>query len=167
MDHSIFLAINGLAGLNPILDTIGRILAKEFIYVYAALVAAVWFWPQYQNRIYVAFASAFISRVIIVESIKRMVGRPRPFEILDVHQLLVDEGRGKSFPSGHTVIFFAIAFAFYGTRWFWPFFILATLGSLSRIFVGVHYPLDILVGAIIGAAASLLLLRLFKNKILS
>ncbi len=169
MDHSIFLAINGLAGLSPILDSFGTFLAKNFIYFFVGLTAGIWFRREWglQRRVYLAFVSAFISRVVIVELIKRTVARPRPFEILDVHQLLVDEGTGKSFPSGHTVIFFSIAFAFWGTRWFWPLLVLATLGSLSRIFVGVHYPADVLVGAIIGAAVSLILLRLFKSRILS
>jgi undecaprenyl-diphosphatase len=167
MDHNIFLAINGLAGLSPILDSIGIFLADNFIYFFIVGIALLWLKRDLHLNIYVAFISALISRVVIVELIKQMVARPRPFEILDVHKLLIDEGSGKSFPSGHTVIFFSIAFAFWGTRWFWPLVVLATLASLSRIFVGVHYPLDVLVGAIIGALVSLILMRLLKNRILS
>ncbi|OGE74276.1 MAG: hypothetical protein A3C49_02290 [Candidatus Doudnabacteria bacterium RIFCSPHIGHO2_02_FULL_42_25] len=166
MDYAIFEAINGLAGKSSFLDGFGIFLATVLIFIFLGFIGGLLANKQWnlRKRVYIAFISALISRVILVEIIKRLIDRPRPFEVLDVHQLLVDEGSGKSFPSGHTVIFFSIAFAFWGTRWFWPMFIIATLGSIVRIFVGVHYPSDILVGAIIGAAVSLVLLKLHKIK---
>ena len=170
MDHQIFFAINGLAGKIHFLDSFGIAMAQILIFVFIGLVVGVWWFKDrsLKRNLWIAFLSALVSRVFIVEVIKRIVDRPRPFEvILSVHKLLVDEGSGKSFPSGHAVIFFSIAFAFWSTKWFWPLFTLAVIGSVARIFVGVHYPSDVLIGALIGAGTSLLLLSLFKKRILS
>lgn len=164
MDNQIFLAINGLAGLSNILDQVGIFFAKYFLYVFVAVVVALWFRRDLRKNVYIALISSFISRGIIVEILKRLIARPRPFEILNVHQLLVDEGTKRSFPSGHTVIFFSLAFAFWGTRWFWPFFILALIASMARVFVGVHYPTDILASVIIAVATVWVVSRLFKKK---
>lgn len=168
MDHNIFLAINGLAGKWQWLDVIGKFFGGDyFLFLFALLVALALFDPKVRRNVYIAVGSTIIARLVITEIIKRVTDRPRPYEVLSVHQLLADSERGMSFPSGHATVYFALAFAFWGTRYFWPFFILAAVGSAARIFVGVHYPSDILVGAIVGAAASIVVLRLFKNKLLS
>jgi undecaprenyl-diphosphatase len=112
--------------------------------------------------------SALIARGIIVEILKRVFDHPRPYEIVtNIHQLLVDNERGMSFPSGHAVIYFSFAFGFWGTEYFWPFFILAIIGSLSRVFVGVHFPGDILASVVIAAICVWLARRLFKKRFLS
>lgn len=168
MNTQIFLAINGLAGRFPWLDAAGVFLADKFIYVFALFICALWFSKRLRNHVYLAIASAFVSRVILVEIIKRIVNHPRPYEVVArIHQLLADNEHGMSFPSGHTVVFFSFAFAFWGTEYFWPFFVLATLGSLSRIFVGVHFPADILAAFFIAWLTVWGLKRLFKNRFLS
>jgi len=115
--------------------------------------------------VYLAFASAAVSYYIVVV-LKQLFGRPRPYEVLPVHQLITDTERGLSFPSGHAVVFFSLAFAFYNTKYFKPFFVLACLGSIARVFVGVHYPSDIVVGAFIGGGTAWSLKRLFKKHFL-
>ncbi|MEO6847768.1 MAG: phosphatase PAP2 family protein [Chthoniobacterales bacterium] len=67
---------------------------------------------------------------------------------------------GRSFPSGHTANNFAIAmllFVFY-RRWGWLYFIPATIVAYSRIYVGAHWPSDVLVSAFLGSAVSLLII---------
>lgn len=91
--------------------------------------------------------------------IKKIVMRPRPcheiagMPILANIRLLVDCGGGYSFPSSHAVnnIGAATYFSYFYRKWTWAFFVLACLVALSRVYVGVHYPSDILGGAIIGA----------------
>ena len=163
MDHQIFLAINGLAEQSNFLDQIGIFFAENFLYFFLILVALLWLKTEWRSNVYAALLSAAVSRGVIVEMIKRMVARPRPFEILQVNQL-IEEDIKRSFPSGHAVIYFSLAFAFYGTRLFWPFIFLASLGSLARIFVGVHYPLDVLAGLLTAAVTVFLVRRFFETK---
>ena len=64
-----------------------------------------------------------------------------------------------SFPSGHATVSFACAttLALAVPRLTWPLFTLATLISFSRVYVGVHYPLDVLAGAALGVAIAIAL----------
>jgi undecaprenyl-diphosphatase len=168
MDHSVFFAINGLAQRWTFLDKLGLFFGGDyFLFVVMGCVLGLWFTLEFRHRVYMAIAGVVVSRLAITEIMKQLVSRSRPYEILNVHQLLADNDIGVSFPSGHATIYFAIAFAFYGTKYFWPFFTVAVLGSLGRVFVGVHFPLDILAGAVIGSVISLILLRLFKNRNIS
>ena len=102
--------------------------------------------------------------------IKPLLERPRPCHMVNgvqvvqnVH-LLVHCGGGKSFPSSHAVNNFAVAtlFTFFYRRWAWAFFAWAGLVALSRVTVGVHYPSDILGGAIIGMAVAGLIIWLWS-----
>ncbi len=167
MDHQILLVINGLAGRYIVLDKIGLFLTDYFLYFALLGVALLWLKKNVRVNVYAALASVLLARGVVVEIIKRLVDRSRPFEILDVHNLAMAEGSGRAFPSGHTAIFFSLAFAFYGTKYFWPFLILATLASIARIYVGVHYPTDVLASIVIAAVMVWLVKTLFKNRVLS
>lgn len=166
MDHQIFLAINNLAGKNEVLDSFAVFLSGIFLYFFIAIVVGLWFREVYKDRTRVALVSALVSRGIVVELIKTLVDRPRPFELFEVAALIEKEA-GKSFPSGHAVIFFSFAFAFYGTKWFWPFLALATLASLARVYTGIHFPSDILASVVIAAITVWGVSILFKKRILS
>lgn len=100
------------------------------------------------------FAADKISSAVV----KELVARPRPCHtpggvaVVEGLRLLVECGPGKSFPSSHAVNNFAVAalFGFYYRRAAWAFFAWAFLVALSRVAVGVHYPSDVLGGAILG-----------------
>lgn len=125
-------------------DAIGVFLAEYLLYLLAFGIAALWFFSKsLRARVYLAGINSVLARLVVVESIKRLADRPRPYEVIDVRKLIIDNETGNSFPSGHTVLFFAIAFSFYGTRLFWPLVVIAVLGSVARVFVGVHYPADV------------------------
>ncbi len=90
--------------------------------------------------------------------IKPMVGRLRPCaELAGQVHLLVGCGSGRSFPSSHAVNNFGVAtlFAYYYPKARIYLYIFAGLVALSRVAVGVHYPSDILAGAVIGTVVGL------------
>ena len=96
--------------------------------------------------------------------LKYLIVRPRPCHVLpDVH-LLVGCGSGYSFPSSHAVNTFAAALvlAYFLPRWTWAFFSFAIIVAFSRVYVGVHYPSDVLGGSIVGFLCGALIILAFR-----
>lgn len=124
---------------------------------------AGWFWilmsvilliPKKTRPIGItALVSLLIGALITNVFLKNVVARIRPYEVVDGLILIIEKQRDYSFPSGHTCASFAAAMVYlkmmpkkYGV----PFVILAVLIAFSRLYVGVHYPSDVIGGLIIG-----------------
>ncbi len=106
----------------------------------------------------------FFSDQLNSSVVKHIFERIRPCHVLpDVH-LLVSCGSGFSFPSSHAVNNFAAAavLSFYIRKWTWWFAGFAAAVAFSRVYVGVHYPSDVLGGAILGTGCSALFIALFQ-----
>jgi undecaprenyl-diphosphatase len=86
--------------------------------------------------------------------LREAIGRPRPWRRYALPHTLVPAPKDPSFPSGHTTIAFACAtvLTYLRPRLGIPLFLLAASIGFSRIYVGVHYPLDVLGGAVLGVA---------------
>ncbi len=99
--------------------------------------------------------------------IKNLVCRPRPFLTVEGLTALTSP-TSWSFPSGHACCALAAANVWWKRlqrRWVRVLLlVLAVLMALSRLYVGVHYPSDVLVGALIGTAGARLLLRLLDRQ---
>jgi undecaprenyl-diphosphatase len=170
MDFYLFKIINGFAGRWPGLDWLAVFCAKYLIFVMGlAAVAVLFFYKKEKSKdeqfilcIKMTLAVLFGYLAKIVINLINM--RPRPFEIHDV-QLLVGRLTDGAFPSIHTLVSFVIAFGVYAydKKMSAYFIIAAALVSLSRVYVGVHYPFDIL-GGIILAWLSFYLVRKINFK---
>ena len=85
--------------------------------------------------------------------LKNLVGRVRPYEVVEGLVPLIPRPWDYSFPSGHTGSSFASAWVFFGKLPRWAgisLLVLAGLIGLSRLYLGVHYPTDVLFGALSG-----------------
>ena len=103
---------------------------------------------------------------LLAFGIKAAVSRPRPFQAIPSVVPLVEHTAGSSFPSGHAATSFAGAIAL---AWLLPrlrsaLIVLAALVAFSRVYVGVHYPSDVLAGAVIGATIGLLAVALVRGR---
>ena len=116
--------------------------------------------------------SIAIGAVITNLILKNWVARVRPYEAMEALSILVGRPRDFSFPSGHATASFAGAWAVFRnakSRWRWGALILAILIALSRLYVGVHYPTDVLAETAIGLlsaeiATKILHIRIKKPK---
>jgi len=116
------------------------------------VIAIVLFFREEKKDHWFFLPSAFvmISAVISEYIFKMLVARPRP--TVDMGAIIVGAADNFSFPSSHAVLAFAFAYVLSAeeskfTKWFYA---LAVLIALSRVYLGVHYPLDIIGGAILG-----------------
>lgn len=166
IDVGLFQAINGLAGRWPWLDqigifftTIGNGGAVWLLLGLGLLLVAGWR-SQLWRRIGLSLLLTLAADGLVNWLLKRLIERPRPYlSVPGVNQLgnLPDP---YSFPSGHSSSSFATAVFFLlvvrhhgGPRWAgWLAVAVATLIGLSRIYLGHHYPTDVLAGAAIGAS---------------
>lgn len=106
----------------------------------------------------VASALALLIGALITNvALKNLVARTRPYEVVEGLQILIAKPKDFSFPSGHSCASFAAAMVYLKMlpkRYGIPAVVLATLIAFSRLYVGVHYPTDVLVGIAIGCFAA-------------
>lgn len=176
-DTSLFLGINN-GWQNPVMDWLCPWLREARLWIPLYILAAWFSWKQFGKQTLWIFLAAgllvLISDQFSANLIKHTFERLRPCNdpILrtKVH-LLVHCGSGYSFMSAHATNHFAVAMFF--SRVFrqrlpnlWPFaFLWAAAIALSQVYVGVHYPFDILCGALTGMLFGYLMARLLTQKL--
>ena len=152
LDTKIFDFIHQLVGKSRLLDLIAIFFADYIGYLLIIVVLFLIFsTKKIKTRIYNSafiLLSALLSYGILAKTIKFFYGKLRPFEVLEF-QPLMDNVSNSAFPSGHMAFYFALAFSLFyiGYKRLGVFFsaILLLMG-VSRVFIGVHWPIDIIGG---------------------
>ena len=161
LNHSLFHLINGI-WISPVLDTCMVFLSRVNDYgvvwlVLLGVLAALC--GRTGRRSALAGLIALVVGVASAEAMKYLVMQPRPFLSLPDVRLLVSPPSSYSFPSVNvTYAFAASSGASLAARrllgrlpiWGWSILSLAAVISYSRVYVGVHYPSDVLGGALLG-----------------
>jgi len=155
IDAAVFLFFNRTLA-NPVFDWLMPIITNAdhwripIVIIWLLLII----WGKKKGRI-----TALLVVVILVLSdqlsssvIKPLIGRVRPCFALENVRLLIDQPNSNSFPSSHAANISAMAtlFTIQYPKFKWIYIAIAIIISYSRIAVGVHYPLDVLGGALLG-----------------
>lgn len=160
MNYHLFQLINARAGSNDSLDDVLEWAANWLIYVMAGLALVPVLVALRAGR------RADLVRVAVSLPLAFAVGQlvalgsdeVRPFQTHVVHQLIPHDAGG-SLPSDHATAAFTVAFAigaFLSVRWGMALSVLAAAIGFARVWAGIHYPGDILAGAVIGAGCVLI-----------
>ena len=115
--------------------------------------------PKMRKTGAVMAAALIIDLLLCNVILKNLVARTRPFDVNTAVQLLIEKPQDYSFPSGHTAASFASVTALYlaGEKKMWKAaLVLAVLIALSRLYLYVHYPTDIIGGVIFGSLSGYL-----------
>ncbi len=171
--NTLFFTLYSLAHQSPVIDRIIVFFAVLFPYI-VILSAGIFllvhhkifpsanpikeFMEKWKAVIFVFFSGAL--SWLVAEVLKISIQSPRPFiKFTEVHSLMPETGF--AFPSQHATFFAAIAVALFFTHkkagYIFMFFALCI--GLARVIAGVHFPIDILAGFVLGALVSIILRR--------
>lgn len=153
LDQSWLVALNNFGSSSKFTRLIFKISGEYLIYIFPIILIVLWFWQQSAKKVALRAALAgIIAWLLISRIIGILVARPRPFESGQIKELFFHRPT-YSFPSDHAAFLFAVSLSFWlsGYKKLSIFsFILAIIISFARIAAGIHYPLDIIVGAVLG-----------------
>ncbi|UAC48853.1 undecaprenyl-diphosphatase [Bacillus aquiflavi] len=166
MDEKMFRAINRFSGHLPLLDMLMIFISKKVRYVFILVLIFKYYQSSaHKNEAVHATRSALFA-LLILFFIKLFYFKPRPFVKRRVG-ILIPSKMDSSFPSKHTMLTFAVSTAIFLHERVLGAILggLATLTGFSRVWLGHHYPSDVLGSALIGSLTSMLTGCTFsKNK---
>lgn len=169
MNISLFLVINSWAGQYGWLDKLMIFSAEWLGYILIGIAVLLFLKnkQKYRGMLIVSLVSAVVARFIFVEIIRYFYYNPRPFLVLENINVLLNHETSSSFPSGHATFYFALAMGvyLYNKKAGYIYFVLAGLMGFARIFVSVHWPLDIIAGAGLGVVTAITV-NIIKEKIM-
>jgi len=173
MNHAIFFFFYNLANHSPFLDRVIVFLAVDFIYIVIVLAGLFLLFHHKvlpsQNpvkefiskwREFIFLGASGSLAWILAKILKILIHTERPFDIFgNVQPLFLEIGYVYAFPSGHTAVASAIALTLFFThkKAGYIFMFFAILVGLARVVAGVHFPVDIFGGFILGALIAYLL----------
>lgn len=158
INEDLFRLINDLGKQYSWLNPVSVFTAEYMIYALGLSLVLFWFSRTRKNRQMVIYA---VMAFLIAEIFGKLAGllyyNNQPFAELSGVNQLIERSVNNSFPSDHTILFFSICFTYWfmhhnKAKWLWP--VLAVCVGISRILVGVHYPGDVAVGALLGVGSA-------------
>ena len=167
MDTALFHWINDLAGTSPWLDNVISFYAKYGVVLFAVLLAGSYLEARHRDDIVrvagtIWAGAAPLVALVVAQAVGRQIDRPRPYTSLQHVHVLVARSTDFSFPSDHATTVGAVAVALlvanrrYG--------VLAGAAAFAMVFahvyVGAHYPSDVLAGILIGATVAVIGFRI-------
>lgn len=176
LNTNLFLFVQKLTMVSPFWDSFFLILTTTMSFILVGLILGyVAFHGHKKNA---AVAQGFIKRheeiivvgtsvvltYAIVVGLKFLIALPRPFLVLTHIETLLIYGGNNSFPSNHAAVFASLATSIYRYHKTFSYVLalLALLIGFSRVYVGVHYPLDVFAGLLIGIVVSFAVRRIYK-----
>jgi undecaprenyl-diphosphatase len=162
MDETVFLWLNGFVGDVPAFDAVIELVVSDYLVpvVMALVLLTLWFGAdatvreKYQFGVLAAILAVALSNASI-EIVNNFYFRDRPFVDHEV-SLLFYQPTDSSFPANSAALAFAISTAVWvlDRRLGTALLTLSGLYAFSRVYAGVHYPLDMIGGGLIGVVAT-------------
>jgi undecaprenyl-diphosphatase len=157
MNYQLFQDINNLAGHHSFLDRLMVFTSSKAFIIYALALLLMWVFGKEKMKYTVVFAVITTAIGLIINFILgHIYNEPRPFVTHKVH-LLIKHAADASFPSDHSTFAFSIALAVLFRNRIIGFWMLlfAILVGISRVYVGNHYPFDVVGSFVVSVLASL------------
>lgn len=153
LNHQLFLLINAEPGESPLLIELGRIVAADVIALVPALLVLLWIRGNPDRRAgLVATAMAAALALGANQIVGRFWYEPRPF-MIGLGRTLMAHVPENSFPSDHTTFMLTVGIGLIVTggapRWGRIVTLAGILVAWARIYIGLHFPLDMLASALI------------------
>ncbi|MCX6048856.1 MAG: phosphatase PAP2 family protein [Chloroflexi bacterium] len=170
IDSWLFMEVNRLPH-PPAVNTFMRVLATVMNrgdgWLVGLLFIAVW--NQWQGKLkgrkvfWRVAPALWLTSIVVEHVLKKIFRRPRPYTQLAQAVLVGAQPKHYSFPSGHSASGFAGAWLLsrYYPKWQTAFYGLAVLVAFCRVYLGAHYPIDVIAGAVSGISLAEFFRRLF------
>jgi undecaprenyl-diphosphatase len=163
VDSTVFLDINHDL-TNPLFDAVFPSL-RELTYVIWLLVI-VYFWTKNEKNLALLLTVSIVAGALFTYPLKFLIDRARPYATIESARLLTPAEYDPSFPSGHAEMSFlaATVVSRFHPEYAKYLYAFSFIVVLSRIYVGVHFPGDVVAGAIIGIMIGKGMLIVAKKK---
>ena len=152
LNDTVFLVINASPEASSTVVAIARVIAEGSVPLAALIIAGLWIWSDRRQR--AAVLTAVIA-VLVGLGIDQAIGfiwfEPRPF-VVGIGRTLVTHAPDSSFPSDHATVLWALGWTLVATMalrgWGWLFVVVGFPVAWARIYLGLHYPFD-MVGSMV------------------